>query len=180
MTHTVAAAFGGEINDPLLGYIIPVSVFTQQCPGNTTSFLPENSGCPDLCVTTPNQPTEPWIALVQRGKCEFVKKVREAQRLGAKAVVVGGEDPEISGYPDTLVNMYSPGSLCFIFAISSLQLYFRRFIRCYNTVNIHQVLGLSSAPRTYCRFQHYPLWVFYTLVTDHRRILCMGVVFVSL
>jgi E3 ubiquitin-protein ligase RNF13/E3 ubiquitin-protein ligase RNF167 len=102
------AAFGGEINDPLLGYIIPVSVFTQQCPGNTTSFLPENSGCPDLCVTTPNQPTEPWIALVQRGKCEFVKKVREAQRLGAKAVVVGGEDPEISGYPDTLVNMYSP------------------------------------------------------------------------
>jgi len=28
--------------------------------------------------------------------------------LGAKAVVVGGEDPEISGFPDTLVNMYSP------------------------------------------------------------------------
>jgi E3 ubiquitin-protein ligase RNF13/E3 ubiquitin-protein ligase RNF167 len=28
--------------------------------------------------------------------------------LGAKAVVVGGEDPEISGFPDNLVNMYSP------------------------------------------------------------------------
>jgi E3 ubiquitin-protein ligase RNF13/E3 ubiquitin-protein ligase RNF167 len=39
-----------------------------------------------------------------------VKKVREAQGFGAKAVVVGGEDPEVSGYPDTLVNMYSPGS----------------------------------------------------------------------
>jgi E3 ubiquitin-protein ligase RNF13 len=36
--------------------------------------------------------------------------VREAQRLGAKAVVVGGEDPEVSGFPDTLVNMYSPGA----------------------------------------------------------------------
>jgi hypothetical protein len=46
---------------------------------------------------------------VQRGKCEFVKKVREAQRLGARAIVVGGENPDISGYPDTLVNMYSPG-----------------------------------------------------------------------
>lgn len=29
--------------------------------------------------------------------------------MGAKAVVVGGEDPAISGYPDTLVNMFSPG-----------------------------------------------------------------------
>ena len=69
----------------------------------------DNSGCPDLCLVGQDEPTEAWIALVQRGKCEFVKKAREAQRLGAKAVVVGGEDPAISGYPDTLVNMYSPG-----------------------------------------------------------------------
>lgn len=39
-----------------------------------------------------------------------MKKVREAQRLGARAVVVGGENPDVSGYPDTLVNMYSPGT----------------------------------------------------------------------
>jgi len=45
---------------------------------------------------------------VQRGACQFVSKAREAQRLGAKAVVVGGEDPDISGKPDTLVNMFSP------------------------------------------------------------------------
>ncbi len=37
-----------------------------------------------------------------------MNKVREAQRLGARAVVVGGDDPEVSGYPNTLVNMYSP------------------------------------------------------------------------
>ncbi|KAG6874792.1 hypothetical protein C0992_006558, partial [Termitomyces sp. T32_za158] len=64
-----------------------------------------NTGCPDLCISGPNRPTEPWIALVQRGDCEFVNKVREAQRLGAKAVVVGGDNPAISGFPDALVNI---------------------------------------------------------------------------
>ncbi|KAF8195462.1 hypothetical protein BJ912DRAFT_957046 [Pholiota molesta] len=93
------AAFGAEITDPLLGYVIPC---------RHSQPFPENSGCPDLCLSGDHQPTETWIALVQRGRCEFVKKVREAQRLGAKAVVVGGEDPEVSGFPDTLVNMYSP------------------------------------------------------------------------
>jgi len=38
-------------------------------------------------------------------------QVREAQRLGARAVVVGGEDPDISGLPDNLINMYSKGLL---------------------------------------------------------------------
>ncbi|KAF8630827.1 hypothetical protein AX17_005186 [Amanita inopinata Kibby_2008] len=104
------AAFGAEINEPILGYVIPVSSFTTPCPGNDTSVLApvRNDGCPPLCLTAPSYPTETWIALVQRGQCEFVRKVREAQRMGAKAVVVGGEDPEISGYPDTLVNMFSP------------------------------------------------------------------------
>ncbi|KAF8798901.1 hypothetical protein BYT27DRAFT_7122184 [Phlegmacium glaucopus] len=103
------AAFGAEITEPLLGYVIPISSFTIPCADNST-LLPhlDNSGCPELCLSGPDKPTETWIALVQRGKCEFVKKIRESQRLGAKAVVVGGEDPEISGFPDTLVNMYSP------------------------------------------------------------------------
>ena len=106
------AGFGAEINDPLLGYVIPLSSFTIPCSYNSSLHPPsDNSGCPDLCLSGPNEPTEAWIALVQRGKCEFVKKVREAQRLGAKAVVVGGEDPEISGFPDNLVGMYSPGAL---------------------------------------------------------------------
>ncbi|KAG5727938.1 hypothetical protein E4T56_gene19937, partial [Termitomyces sp. T112] len=103
------AAFGAEIHDAILGYVIPVSSFTIQCASTDHIMFPQpNTGCPDLCLSGPNQPTEPWIALVQRGQCEFVKKVREAQRLGAKAVVVGGDDPAISGFPDALVNMYSP------------------------------------------------------------------------
>lgn len=31
--------------------------------------------------------------------------------MGARAVVIGGEDPDISGLPDNLINMYSKGSL---------------------------------------------------------------------
>ncbi|PFH53416.1 hypothetical protein AMATHDRAFT_73588 [Amanita thiersii Skay4041] len=104
------AAFGADISEPILGYVIPVSAFSAPCEMTSTSTLypVRNNGCPPLCLTAPNYPTETWIALVQRGQCEFVKKVREAQRMGAKAVVVGGEDPAISGYPDTLVNMFSP------------------------------------------------------------------------
>ncbi|KAJ3514939.1 hypothetical protein NMY22_g14580 [Coprinellus aureogranulatus] len=104
------AAFGAEINDPILGYVIPLSSFTKPCSTNSSNVeeLPDNSGCPNLCLTSDHQPGDIWIALVQRGKCEFVKKVREAERLGARAVVVGGLDPDKTGYPDTLVNMYSP------------------------------------------------------------------------
>ncbi|KAJ6515498.1 hypothetical protein C8R45DRAFT_956696 [Mycena sanguinolenta] len=104
------AAFGAEINDPILGYVIPLSSFTVPC--NSSSLRPSNTACPSLCLSGPHKPdpNETWIALVQRGGgCEFVQKVREAQRLGARAVVVGGQDPQITGYPDTLVNMFSPG-----------------------------------------------------------------------
>jgi hypothetical protein len=112
------AAFGPDLLDPLLGYVIPLSSFTAPCPANDTSAsarstpqIPPNSGCPNLCLSGPNSPkrAETWIALVQRGDCQFVEKVREAQRLGANAAVVGGDDPEVSGNPDMLVNMFSPG-----------------------------------------------------------------------
>ena len=72
----------------------------------------DNVGCPKLCPSgkkTP-EPSDSWIAIVQRGECAFVDKVREAQRFGAKAVVVGGDNPDESGNPDILVNMYSQGA----------------------------------------------------------------------
>jgi E3 ubiquitin-protein ligase RNF13/E3 ubiquitin-protein ligase RNF167 len=106
------AGFGAELSDALLGYVIPLNSFTVPCSNTTATSLidPPNLGCPSLCSIDPNIPQrlEPWIALVQRGACQFVSKAREAQRLGAKAIVVGGEDPDISGKPDTLVNMFSP------------------------------------------------------------------------
>ncbi|KAF8271970.1 hypothetical protein EI94DRAFT_1567229 [Lactarius quietus] len=106
------AGFGAELSDPLMGYVIPLNSFTVPCSNTSTTSLIDspNLGCPSLCSIDPNVPQrlEPWIALVQRGACQFVSKAREAQRLGAKAIVVGGEDPDISGKPDTLVNMFSP------------------------------------------------------------------------
>lgn len=94
---------------PLSSFTVPCGQQQQQQQANATLYPRPNNGCPKLCLSGPRHPTETWIALIQRGQCEFVKKVREAQRLGAKAVVVGGEDPERTGYPDMLVNMYSPG-----------------------------------------------------------------------
>jgi hypothetical protein len=109
------AGFGADLADPLLGYVIPLNSFTVPCSNGTAASQVDspNLGCPSLCSIDPNIPErlEPWIALVQRGACQFVFKAREAQRLGAKAIVVGGEDPDISGKPDTLVNMFSPGDV---------------------------------------------------------------------
>ena len=140
------ASFGLNLEEPLLGYVIPLDAFTVPCDkgeddsdwealtdsvgegvgdsggsGNSTerglvrdkpTDTPDNLGCPKICVGGPYEPdpSDPWIALVQRGGCQFVDKTREAQRLGAKAIVVGGDNPDIYGNPDTLVNMYSPGA----------------------------------------------------------------------
>ncbi|GJE98975.1 hypothetical protein PsYK624_152130 [Phanerochaete sordida] len=102
------ASFGRELTEPLLGYVIPLSAFTSPCAASNSSypFVPDPvQGCPDLCVVGPNQPeqSETWIAFVQRGGCPFVEKARQAQSLGAKAIVVGGDREN----PDALLNMYS-------------------------------------------------------------------------
>ncbi|KAI0354870.1 hypothetical protein OH77DRAFT_1425459 [Trametes cingulata] len=107
------ASFGAGLSEPLLGYVIPLSSFTAPCPydsGNSTSrrhpFDPDPVfGCPELCISGSNEPdpTDKWIALVQRGGCPFVEKARQAQKLGARAVVVGGDRDN----PDALLNMFS-------------------------------------------------------------------------
>lgn len=119
------ASFGAELVDPLLGYVIPLSAFTAPCPAddihNGTYHEQYDAdpvrGCPHLCVSGPHQPdsSEAWIALVQRGGCPFVEKARQAQKLGAKAVVVGGDRAN----PDALLNMYSERTSPF--SSSSLQ-----------------------------------------------------------
>jgi hypothetical protein len=105
------ASFGGELQRPLLGYVIPLSSFTVPCP-NATETPKGNWGCSPLCQSGRRMPSpsEPWIALVQRGHCSFADKAREAERLGAKAIVVGGDDPVTTGHPDTLVTMYDPSA----------------------------------------------------------------------
>jgi E3 ubiquitin-protein ligase RNF13 len=48
-------------------------------------------------------PCSDWIALVRRGGCSFVTKVRNMQKSGAIAVAVG--DPDKPGW----ITMYAPG-----------------------------------------------------------------------
>ncbi|PSR78196.1 hypothetical protein PHLCEN_2v7528 [Hermanssonia centrifuga] len=117
------ASFGIELSDSLLGYVIPLSSFTAPCSaGNNTShypFIPNPvQGCPDLCVDGPYKPDqfESWIALVQRGGCPFVEKARQAQKLGAKAIVVGGDREN----PDALLNMYSESAFWVLIDITQL------------------------------------------------------------
>ncbi|EJD38973.1 hypothetical protein AURDEDRAFT_91745 [Auricularia subglabra TFB-10046 SS5] len=97
-----SASFGPHISEDdgaLLGYLIPLEAFAPSGP----------TACPPVRTApqTPD-PGESWIALVQRGGCGFVQKVREVQALGARAAVVGGERPA-DGEPDELVQMYAPG-----------------------------------------------------------------------
>ena len=72
-----------------------MSSFTVPCAANTTTLDPaENWGCPKLCLAGDKspEPSETWIALVQRGKCEFVKKVREAQLAQYNYILVVGDE----------------------------------------------------------------------------------------
>ena len=69
------ANFGMEIPDSgVQGWLIPIELL-----GNS------NLGCERVQV----QENLPWIALVQRGGCDFAKKVLMMQESGASAVVVG-------------------------------------------------------------------------------------------
>jgi hypothetical protein len=57
-------------------------------------------GC-DIIQSKP--PTKDWIALVERGQCSFLQKVKSMQDSGAIAVIVG--DRHFNGW----VTMYAPG-----------------------------------------------------------------------
>lgn len=72
------ATFGPQFDDPLLGYVLPLSSFTSPCPPSNAPPPPNasNFACPPLCHAGPHRPDphEPWIALIQRGHCTFVDK----------------------------------------------------------------------------------------------------------
>ncbi|KAG9123139.1 hypothetical protein FRC07_000185 [Ceratobasidium sp. 392] len=115
------ALFGAHIvtSPGLLGHLLPLNSFTIH---DNTSFddsildlyeavpyplTKENTGCPPLRIPQGHpQPSmnESWIALVMRGECGFDEKVRQAQRFGARAAVVGGQSPGPSGI-DELISM---------------------------------------------------------------------------
>ncbi|KAI9253997.1 hypothetical protein BDA99DRAFT_519555 [Phascolomyces articulosus] len=65
-------------------------------------YLMESSEDPTGCQIV-QPPCDDWVALVRRGGCSFVTKVRNMQKSGAIAVAIG--DPDQSSW----VTMYAPG-----------------------------------------------------------------------
>lgn len=55
------------------------------------------------CNPIETAPCENWIAIVERGGCSFVDKVRTLQNSGAKAVIIG--DKHYNGW----ITMYAAG-----------------------------------------------------------------------
>ncbi|KAI8967771.1 hypothetical protein BDF20DRAFT_899160 [Mycotypha africana] len=93
-----SAAFGPKISqNGRLGYLIEPEQDPTGCSVVDPPSLrqPNNSDDP--------QPQKDWIALVRRGGCSFITKVRYMQKSGAIAVIVG--DPKNAGW----VTMYAPG-----------------------------------------------------------------------
>lgn len=122
---TRPALFGTHIvtSPGLLGHLLPLNSFTvhdNHSLGEIQTATPgavpypitkDNTGCPPLRIPDGHpRPSmnESWIALVMRGKCGFDEKVRQAQRLGARAAIVGGTSPGPTG-ADELISM-SPAS----------------------------------------------------------------------
>ncbi|OBZ85963.1 Receptor y region, transmembrane domain- and RING domain-containing protein 2 [Choanephora cucurbitarum] len=66
--------------------------------GITGFVSPSSYGCHPVQTTEKN-----WIALVERGQCSFIQKVKAMQESGAIAVIVG--DRYFNGW----VTMYAPG-----------------------------------------------------------------------
>ncbi|ORX75884.1 hypothetical protein K493DRAFT_405996 [Basidiobolus meristosporus CBS 931.73] len=84
------AAFGPRLTEKgINGTLIPLEMLAPELKHACT-------------VVSPPTVTD-WIALVERGKCSFIEKVRNMQKSGAIAVIVG--DAEF----DSLVTMYASG-----------------------------------------------------------------------
>lgn len=89
------ANFGPRLAEGgLEGHLIPLSDLHHGTVGGSAS-----RACQVTNVTVP----EDWVALVERGDCSFITKVRNLQQMGAKAVVVGDPDR------NSLVVMYATG-----------------------------------------------------------------------
>ncbi|QRW00008.1 hypothetical protein RhiJN_28026 [Ceratobasidium sp. AG-Ba] len=119
-TFTVRPAlFGAHIvsSPGLLGHLLPLNSFTVHDNASHDLTIPyplskENTGCPPLRVPDGHpRPSmnESWLALIIRGDCGFDEKVRQAQSLGARAAVIGGQAPPPGGV-DELIAMSAPYS----------------------------------------------------------------------
>lgn len=96
---TRPAAFGPDKvdDDGLWGTLVPIQMYLNTdkndgCVNASEPSLRDNDGYVSKPVVGKRKTKEPpsdWIALIERGQCTFEQKVRAAQHMGAKAVIVG-------------------------------------------------------------------------------------------
>lgn len=110
------AGFGPHFSNPdgELMQLLPIDAVTTSVSATTNQLLPARRGCPPdstdgapLTFSTSPHPAN-WVALVERGTCTFVDKIRYAQQLGASAVIVGDWDQTSEAYSGSGSGMAGP------------------------------------------------------------------------
>ncbi|KAJ3363743.1 hypothetical protein GGF31_000900 [Allomyces arbusculus] len=89
---------------------VPNGLYDADVPPELAEWAEQALGVPSLSPGMLDDPTHddgtfPWIAVVERGTCAFIDKVRAMQRSGAAGVIVGDNEPDGVG----LLTMYAGG-----------------------------------------------------------------------
>ncbi|KNZ52468.1 uncharacterized protein VP01_3562g1 [Puccinia sorghi] len=114
------ASFGPHFSNPdgQPMNLIPIEFYLNPRTTINTEIhsLPKRLGCPPTSDQPSSHPPSPhpqdWIALIERGACPFIEKVRYAQHLGAAAVIVGDWQQS----PSSAFHPHHPLSLTPIFS----------------------------------------------------------------
>ncbi|KNE57651.1 hypothetical protein AMAG_04516 [Allomyces macrogynus ATCC 38327] len=86
---------------------VPNGLYDADVPPELAKWAEQALSVPSLSpgMLDDTDETFPWIAVVERGTCAFIDKVRAMQRSGASAVIVGDNEPDGVG----LLTMYAGG-----------------------------------------------------------------------
>ncbi|KAJ9053057.1 hypothetical protein DSO57_1027834 [Entomophthora muscae] len=115
------ASFGGRLpSDGFIGKVLAIGALDGGSGMSETGCSPNDAIHSGLFSED-----ESWIALIMRGNCSFIQKVRSMQKSGFKAVVVGNE------LPSGLVTMYAEGDTSDVI-IPSVFIGHRDFVKLYN------------------------------------------------
>ena len=73
-------------------------------------YLHENDWCRPVHAQIPRR-MEPWIALIERGNCEFVKKILNAKAANASAVIIFDNDSGAHSLHGSAMNCHGVGHI---------------------------------------------------------------------
>ena len=101
-------------------------------------YLPHNDWCTPIATKVP-EVLKPWIALIERGNCEFRTKILNAKALNASAVVIF--DNRSSGFDHVIMKCYGVGD---IVAVSVTKAFGQRLASKVETARIHLKIDVGD------------------------------------